>query len=90
MNKNVKGIIAVAIVGVIGYVTYKKFVKPDSKKVVIAYLDSTFGKDAKHTDFVNGAGASYIDSWAKAIMSGSDTFTDSGNTYITNGGTVKK
>jgi hypothetical protein len=89
MNSNIKGIISVAIIGVIGYITYKKFVKPSSKKVVIAYLDATFGKDAKHTNFVNSAGASYIDSWAKAIMNGAETFTDAGKTYITNGGTVK-
>jgi hypothetical protein len=88
MNKNIKGLIVVAIVGVLGYVAYKKFILPNSKKVVIAYMDSTFG--GSHEDFVNKADKVYIDSWAKAIMDGKTTFDANGITYVTKGGKVQK
>jgi TctA family transporter len=90
MNKNVKGLIVVAIVGVLGYVAYKKFILPNSKKVVIAYLDSMFGITQEHKDFVNKADKVYIDSWSKAIMNGKPTFDANGTTYETNGGRAKK
>lgn len=91
MSKSVKnGLIVVVAVTLLGYFSYKYFVLPDSKKVVISYLDATFGKDPKHTDFINSANKSYVDAWAKAIMKGEDTFTDGGKLYNTSGGTAKR
>lgn len=90
MNKNVQGIIAIAVVGIIGYLAYKKLGKPDSKKVIINYLDATFGLKKEHTDFVNNADKGYIDSWSDAIMNGKDTFQYNGTTYVTRGGATKK
>jgi hypothetical protein len=91
MSKSVKnGLLVVAVVTLLGYFSYKLFILPDSKKVVISYLDATFGKDPKHTDFINSAKKSYVDSWAKAIMRGEDTFSDGGTLYNTSGGTAKR
>jgi len=58
----------------------------DYKSTVIKYLDETFGADKVHSEFVSNASTSYITSWAKAILSGSPTFTDNGKTYKTGGG----
>jgi len=88
MNKNVKGIIVVAVVGLLSYLAYKKFGKPDSRKVVTKYLDATFGGD--HTAFVNKADKGYIDSWSEAIMNGSTTFVYNGTTFVTRGGKTQK
>ena len=91
MSKSIKnGLLVVAVVTLLGYFSYKLFILPNSKKVVINYLDASYGKDIKHTTFVNSAKKSYIDAWAKAIMNGQDTFTDNGLTYYTLGGTAKK
>jgi hypothetical protein len=90
MNKNIQGIIAVALVGLVGYLAYKKIGKPDSKKVVINYLDATFGFKKEHAVFVSKADKGYIDSWSEAIMNGKDTFQYNGTTYVTNGGATKK
>jgi len=87
MNKsNKNGIVVVAIVLVGGYFAYKKFVKPDSRKVLINYLDATFGSDAEHTTFINNAEKEYVDAWAKALMKGESTFTYNNKTYNTGGG----
>jgi hypothetical protein len=90
MNKNVKGIITVLVVLGVGFFAYKKFLKPDNKKVVIKYLDATYGVDAKHTSFINSADKGYVDNWAKAIKDGSETFVFNNQTHYTKGGTVKK
>ena len=93
MNKNIKGIIVVVVVLGLGYFAYKKFGKPNSKKVVIKYMDATFGVDEKHKNFVNNSyntDKGYIDNWADAINKGVDTFQFNNQTYYTKGGTVKK
>lgn len=90
MNKNIKGAIVVGVVLALGYVAYKKFGKPDSRKVLINYLNATFGADSKHTDFINNADMGYVESWSKALMNGQDTFEYNGKTYNTKGGTVKQ
>jgi hypothetical protein len=90
MNKNVKGIITVLVVLGVGFFAYKKFLKPNNKKVVIKYLDATYGVDAKHTSFINNADKGYVDSWADAINKGVDTFQFNNQTHFTKGGTVKK
>ena len=90
MNKNVKGAIVVAGVLVILYFVNKKYGfvsgKPDNKKVVIAYLDSTFGYSQEHTTFVNSADTEYINAWADAIMAGQDKFYAQGIWHKTAGG----
>jgi len=90
MNKNTKGAIVVVIILTLGYLAYKKLGKPDSKKVVINYLNATFGADSKHTDFINKADKGYVDSWSNALMNGKDTFEFNGKTFWTKGGTEKK
>jgi hypothetical protein len=90
MNKNIKGLIAVAIVGALGYMAYKKFGQPNSKKVVINYMDATFGFNEAHAEFVNNADKVYVDNWSEAIMNGKDTFVYNGVTYNTRGGRTKK
>jgi hypothetical protein len=90
MNKNIKGTIVVGIVIALGYLVYKKFGKPDSRKVLINYLNATFGADSKHTDFINNAEKGYVESWSNALMNGKDTFEYNGKTYNTKGGIVKK
>jgi len=88
MNKNTKGAIVVGVVLLLGFIVYKKFGKPDSRKVVIKYLDATFG--GKHDDFVNSVNKGYVDNWSIAIMNGKETFEFNGKTYITKGGTAKQ
>jgi hypothetical protein len=88
MNKNLNGIIVVAVVGLLGFFAYKKFGKPNSRKVVIKYMDATFGGD--HSAFVNSADKGYIDSWSDAIMNGSTTFIYNGTTFVTKGGRTQK
>ena len=87
MNKNVKGLISVLVVGGLGYFIYKNFISKSSKATVIKYLNSTF-PDTDHTDFVNKADKGYIDAWAKAIDNGKATFIYNGKTYHTSGGTA--
>ena len=89
MNKsNRNGIIVVAIVLIGGYFAYKKFVKPNSRKVLINYLDATFGSKAEHTTFINNADKGYVDEWSKALMKGESTFTYNNKTYKTSGGSA--
>ena len=90
MNKNTNGLIAVAVIGLLGYLAYKKLGKPDSKKVVINYLDATYGKKTIHADFINSADKGYVDNWSVAIMNGKSTFEFNGKTYFTQGGTAKQ
>jgi hypothetical protein len=90
MNKNTKGIIAVAVVVLLGFIAYKKLAKPNSKKVVINYLNATFGFKKENADFVNSADKGYIDNWSNALKNGSDTFEFNGKTYNTKFGTAKQ
>ena len=90
MNSNVKGIISVIVVGGLLYIAYKKFVKPNNRKVLINYLDATFGESSGHADFINNADKGYVDNWAKALMKGENTFTFNNKTYSTAGGKVAK
>lgn len=87
-NKTKNGIIVVSIVLIGAYFAYKKFIKPDSKKVVVNYLYATFGRDIDYESFVNKADKNYIDAWAKSIMDGKSTFVVDGKTYNTSGGTA--
>ena len=89
MSKSVRnGIIVVAIVAVAGYIAIKKFLLPDSREVIIKYLDATFGYDPEHTTDVNSWDKGYVDAWSKALMNGQSTFSYNGKNYNTNGGTA--
>jgi predicted negative regulator of RcsB-dependent stress response len=88
MNKNIKGLIVVLIVGGAAYFAYKNFSKDKYKKIVINHLDANFGKDIDHTNFINNANKDYVKEWAKAITKGLSTFVYGGKTYKTNGGTA--
>lgn len=90
MNNNVKGIIVVGVVIGLGFFAYKKFVKPDSKKVVLEYLERVYGKNENRNANINAADKGYVDSWAKAIKKNSETFKFGDKIYLTQGGTVKK
>lgn len=90
MSKNTKGIIAVAVVVLLGFIAYKKLAKPDSRKIIINYLNATFGFKKENADFVNSADKGYIDNWSNALMNGSDTFEFNGKTYNTKLGTAKQ
>ena len=89
MNKNLNGLIAVAVIGILGYIAYKKLGTPNSKKVVINYLNASYGYADSHVDFINKADKGYVDNWSKAIMNGKDTFEFNGKTYWTKGGSAK-
>jgi hypothetical protein len=89
MNSNTKGIITVLAVGVVGFLAYKRFVKPNSRKVVKNYLFSIYGYDKKRDEFVDGVDKDYINEWSDAIMKGNETFLLKGVTYITKTGKVK-
>jgi hypothetical protein len=90
MNNNIKGILVVGVVLGLGFFAYKKFINPNSKKVVIKYLDKLRGVKEENKTFVNGADKGYIDSWAKAITKNSETFKFENKIYLTNSGRVKQ
>jgi hypothetical protein len=89
MNKNVMGVITTIVVGGLLFVAYKKFVKPNNRKVLINYLDATFGASKSHIDFINNADKGYVDNWANALMKGKSTFIYNNKTYNVSGGTSK-
>jgi hypothetical protein len=90
MNKNIQGFIAVAVVGIIGYLAYKKFGKPNNFEVVTNYMNSIYGEiEGGRINAVKKMGKGYIDNWAKAIMNGKNDFEYNGKIYHTQGGNVK-
>jgi hypothetical protein len=90
MNNNLKGILVVGVVIGLGFFAYKKFLKPDNKKVVLKYLEGAFGKNTNRESFINNADKGYVDAWANAIKKNSETFKFNDKIYLTLGGTVKK
>jgi hypothetical protein len=91
--KTRNGLIAVGIMGVIGYIAYKKIAPKtsiDSRKVVLKYVDATFGQQQSHADFSKSMTQSYADAWANAIMNGEETFMEGGINHWTCGGSSKK
>lgn len=90
MNKNIKGLIAVAIVGVLGYLAYKKLGKPNSIEVVKSYLNSIYGEiEGGRINVLKTMDKGYIDNWSEAIMNGKNDFEYNGKIYHTKGGNVK-
>jgi hypothetical protein len=88
MNKNLKGVLVVAIIVGVGYFYYKKALDP--RAIVIKKLDADFGVDSKHGTFVRSADKEYVKSWAKAIRLGAETFMYNGKQYFTKGGNTTK
>jgi len=91
-SKTKNGLISVGLVAITGYLAYRFFIKPNSKKVVLSYLNATYcGMNEEHSTFVNNASKSYLDAWSEAIMNGECTFVDkaTNKTYVTLGGKVK-
>jgi hypothetical protein len=96
MNKNINGLIAVAVIGLLGYLAFKKLGskgglgQQKNREVVKNYLISTYGYSKEREDFSKTADQDFIDLWAEAIMSGKDTFQHNNNTIVTATGRVKK
>lgn len=90
MNKNIQGIIAIAVVGIIGYLAYKKLGNPNPIEVVTNYLNATFGFIEGRSDVLKKMDKGYVDNWSEAIMNGKDSFQFNGVIYNTKGGATKK
>ena len=100
MNKNLKGVIAVGLIAVIGFFVYKKLSKgtktgsgvggQKSRDVVKNYLFSTYGYSKEREDFARTMTQDYADAWANAIMNGKTTFIHNGNTIVTATGRVQQ
>jgi hypothetical protein len=86
MNKNVKGLIAVLIVGAIVFVVYKKF--GNTKKNDASYIVSS-GKHG-NVEALMTFDKDYIKAWANAIRNKQETFTLKGVKYNTQGGKIVK
>lgn len=93
MNKNTRnGLIVVAVVAVIGFVTYKlafpkSTVGLSSREIVRRHLIANFGE--KNNNLSQVAEQGYIDAWAKSIKDGLSTFIYNNKTYFTIGGKEK-
>jgi hypothetical protein len=86
MNNNVKGLIAVLVVGSIGYYAYMKAYGSKhkyAKQIIKAGNSSNMA--VLHT-----FGEGYLKEWAKASKRGTTTFTYEGKTYNTQGGKATK
>lgn len=86
MNKNIKGLIAVAIVGAIVFVVYKKFGHTKSNNVKEIVKSGNHGS----YDTLMTLGDDYIKAWANAIRNNQETFTLKGVNYNTKGGKLVK
>jgi len=81
--------IALAILGVGGYLAYKEFkkvkvlTKEDSINIII--------ENGKHKDRnISTFDAAFLGVWANAILENKDTFSYKGKSYRTQGGTAIK
>jgi hypothetical protein len=86
MNKNLKGLIGVLIIGGIGYFAYMKAYGTKhkyAKQIIKAGNSSNMA--VLHT-----FGEKYLKEWAKASKRGLPTFTHEGKTYNTKGGKATK
>ncbi len=91
MNKNLKGLLIVAVVGAVVYFAAKKSgLLKSNKQIVIDRLDADFGFSENHKKFVNSADKEYIDAWAKAIKSNQELFFAQGKKFYTKGGSTVK
>lgn len=86
MNKNVKGLIAVLVVGTIGYFTYMKAYGNKHKFAKAIIKAGNFSDMASLHTFGEG----YLKEWAKASKNGLPTFSYQGKTYNSKGGKATK
>lgn len=86
MNSNLKGIIAVGVLSVIGYVLYKTILLPKSKKVSVIINKGFYnGTETQLMSFDD----KYIDAWYNSAKNDYQVFIIDGVTYNTKGGRVK-
>ena len=87
MNSTTKGIVAVAVVGGLGFLAYKLFLQDTpqfyAKKIAEA------GKHSNET-FLKTLDKPFLKEWYKAIKDGKDTFVYNGANYNTQGGKIVK
>lgn len=88
MNKNLKGILVVAIFVGVGYFYYRKALDP--RAIVVKRLDADFGVSTDHVSLAYNSDKEYIKNWAKAIKVNADTFMYNGKQYFTKGGKATK
>jgi hypothetical protein len=89
MNKNVKGLIAVGVIAVIGFFVYKS-VAINPYKVVSNYLIGTYGYAEGRTmdSLKKNFDQKFVEAWSKAIMNGEQFFYQDGKKLVTATGRV--
>jgi len=89
MNKKVYIWVALAILGVGGYLAYKEFKKVKvltKEESVDIIIENGKHKDRNISNFEDG----YLKAWANAILENKETFVYNGKSYRTQGGTAIK
>lgn len=87
MNKNVKGIIGVVVVGALVYGVY---MLTYGKKHHYATIILKFGKSQGTMAQLHTFDVDFLKAWAKASKNNLPTFSLNGKTYNTQGGTAKQ
>ena len=93
MNKNLKGLLVVGGVAIIGYIVYKKLIYDPIKVVATHY----YLRDSKtsYEDYLKSVkryyndNPDYVKNHAKAIKKKQPEFTFDGKTFLTSTGTLK-
>lgn len=85
MNKTLKGILAVAIVGGLVYLAYTQSKGKTGKYITII----TGTGNAENAQLLLTFDEKFLKEWAKASKRGMPTFEYQGKTYKTKGGKVK-
>lgn len=85
MNKTLKGILAVAIVGGLVYLAYTQSKGKTGKYITII----TGTGNAQNAQLLLTFDEKFLKEWAKASKRGMPTFEYQGKTYKTKGGKVK-
>ena len=89
MSKNMKGLLAVAVIAVIGFIAYKTLVV-NPYEVVSKYLLGLYGYDEGRTvaSLKKNFDQKFIEAWSKAIMNGEQFFYQDGKKLVTATGRV--
>lgn len=85
MNKTLKGILAVALVGGLVYLAYTQS-KGKSKKYILIITGTG---NAENSQALLSFDEKFLKEWSKAAKQGFPTFTYQGKTHNTKGGKVK-
>ena len=86
MNSNIKGIIAIGVMGAIGFVLYRTILLPKSKKVkVIIDKGYSMGTETQLMSFDD----KFINAWYNSANNDYQVFIIDGITYNTKGGKAK-